>query len=95
MLRLPSTLALLPRKVAAPIGQSQQFSCPYLHLWLIRYSYVILLYTQPDNFTAPDGFNTPNIGVSVFNLTDYVSSSNLGPIVAVSALSVFPETDMC
>jgi len=50
--------------------------------------YVILLFTQPDNFTAPDGLNTPNIGVSVFNLTDYVSSSNLGPIVAGTYITV-------
>lgn len=50
--------------------------------------YVILLYTQPDNFTAPDGLNTPNVGVSTFNLTDYVKSSNLGPIVAGTYITV-------
>jgi phosphatidylethanolamine-binding protein len=33
---------------------------------------VILLYTQPATFTAPDGLNTANVGVSVFNLSDYV-----------------------
>ena len=52
-------------------------------------SYVILLYTQPDDFTAPDGYDTPNMGVSVFNLTEYAQSGNLGPIVAVSAVISF------
>ncbi|GJF00771.1 PEBP-like protein [Phanerochaete sordida] len=50
--------------------------------------YVILLYTQPDNFTAPDGLDTPNVGVSVFNLADYVQSSNLGSIVAGTYITV-------
>lgn len=50
--------------------------------------YVILLYTQPDNFTAPDGLDQPNVGVSVFNLADYVKSSNLGPAVAGTYITV-------
>lgn len=39
-------------------------------------SYVILLYTQPSNFSAPSGLDTPNVGVSVFNLGDYVQVSH-------------------
>ena len=33
---------------------------------------MILLYTQPQNFTAPEGLNTPGVAVSSFNLTTYV-----------------------
>lgn len=50
--------------------------------------YVILLYIQPENFTAPDGLNTPDVGVSVFNLQDYVSTSGLGPVVAATYFTV-------
>ncbi|KAI0702328.1 phosphatidylethanolamine-binding protein [Cytidiella melzeri] len=50
--------------------------------------YTILLFSQPDNFTAPDDLNTPNVGVSVFNLEDYVKNSGLGPVVAGTYISV-------
>jgi len=43
--------------------------------------YTILLYQQSSAFTAPDGFNTPNIGVSTFVLNDYTKNANLGAIV--------------
>lgn len=46
-------------------------------------SYVILLYSQPSDFQAPDGLNTPNIGVSTFNFPSYVQDSHLGTLVAV------------
>ncbi|THG99729.1 hypothetical protein EW026_g2655 [Hermanssonia centrifuga] len=50
--------------------------------------YVILLYSQPSNFTAPDGLNTPGVAVSTFSLSDYVKNSNLGPIVAGMYITV-------
>jgi len=50
--------------------------------------YVILVYLQPPNFAAPANFSKPNMGVSVFNLGDYVQSSNLGPIIASTYFTV-------
>lgn len=50
--------------------------------------YVILLYAQPPTFSAPAEFSQPNIGVSVFNLGNYVQSSGLGPIVAGNYITV-------
>ncbi|KAI0060840.1 PEBP-like protein [Artomyces pyxidatus] len=44
--------------------------------------YVILLLPQPSTFSPPANLTQPNIGVSVFHLTDYISASNLGPPVA-------------
>ena len=44
---------------------------------------MILLYTQPDNFTSPDGLE-PNAGVSTFVLSQYVSDANLtGPVAGM------------
>jgi len=63
--------------------------------------YTILLFDQPSSFVEPAGFNTPNIGVSTFVLSDYIKDSNLGPIVGgmyfqvevgVSTVSVAPTT---
>lgn len=46
--------------------------------------YVILLYSQPADFTPPANLSSPNIGVSVFSLADYVSSTNLtGPLAGM------------
>jgi hypothetical protein len=50
--------------------------------------YVILLYTQPSTFVAPEGLNTPNVPVSVFNLGDYVKNSGLGPLVGATYITV-------
>jgi len=50
--------------------------------------YVILIYLQPANFAAPTEFSKPNMGVSVFNLGDYVTSSHLGPIIAGTYFTV-------
>jgi len=44
--------------------------------------YAILLYSQPSTFSPPSNLSTPDVGVDVFNLPAFVSSSNLGPIVA-------------
>lgn len=45
---------------------------------------MILLYSQPADFTPPANLSTPNIGVSVFSLSDYVSSTNLtGPLAGM------------
>jgi len=49
--------------------------------------YVILLYTQPDNFTAPANL-PPGSAVSVFDFLDYVNASNLGPLVAANYFTV-------
>jgi phosphatidylethanolamine-binding protein (PEBP) family uncharacterized protein len=44
--------------------------------------YVILLLPQPATFSPPANLSTANVGVSVFELTDYISTSNLGAPVA-------------
>ena len=45
---------------------------------------MILLYTQPANFTPPADLSTPNVGVSVFSLSSYVNSTGLqGPIAGM------------
>ncbi|KAI5124035.1 hypothetical protein M0805_003864 [Coniferiporia weirii] len=46
--------------------------------------YVVLLYSQPSSFTPPANLSSPNIGVSVFSLSDYVSSTGLeGPVAGM------------
>jgi len=46
--------------------------------------YVILLLPQPSGFSPPSNLSGPNVPVSVFHLTDYISSSKLGePIAAM------------
>jgi len=46
--------------------------------------YVILLYTQPEDFHPPAEFSGTNIGISKFNLTTYVQDSGLvGPIAGM------------
>jgi phosphatidylethanolamine-binding protein (PEBP) family uncharacterized protein len=44
--------------------------------------YVILLLPQPSSFSPPSNLSKPNVGVSVFNLDDYISSSHLGQPIA-------------
>jgi len=44
--------------------------------------YVILLLPQPSDFSPPSDLSSPNTPVSVFHLTDYISSSKLGQPVA-------------
>lgn len=44
--------------------------------------YVILLLPQPSTFSPPANLSQPNVGVSVFHLTDYISTSHLGAPVA-------------
>jgi len=44
--------------------------------------YVILLISQPSDFAPPSNLSSPNVPVSVFHLTDYISTSKLGGIVA-------------
>jgi len=44
--------------------------------------YVILLLPQPSTFSPPANLSQPNVGVSVFHLNDYISTSNLGAPVA-------------
>jgi len=46
--------------------------------------YVILLLPQPSSFSPPANLSSPNVPVSVFHLTDYISTSHLGqPIAAM------------
>lgn len=70
--RLPTTRDPHLRGAAAPIGGYLEHAhCedpPLIRL----HSYVILLYSQPQSFGAPDGLDYEGAGVSVFNLTDYV-----------------------
>jgi phosphatidylethanolamine-binding protein (PEBP) family uncharacterized protein len=44
--------------------------------------YVILLLPQPSTFSPPANLSSANVGVSVFELTDYISTSNLAAPVA-------------
>ncbi|THU99377.1 PEBP-like protein [Dendrothele bispora CBS 962.96] len=50
--------------------------------------YVIILYQQPDSFSAPSGLSEPNIGVDKFDLNAYVKDSGLGNIIAANYLTV-------
>ncbi|KAJ7581016.1 phosphatidylethanolamine-binding protein [Mycena floridula] len=50
--------------------------------------YVILLYTQPDDFHPPAEFQSTIPGVSKFDLNAYVQDSGLGAIVAGSYFTV-------
>ncbi|KAI0262873.1 phosphatidylethanolamine-binding protein [Gloeopeniophorella convolvens] len=50
--------------------------------------YVILLLPQPSTFSPPANLTQPNIGVSVFHLTDYITTSHLGPPVAAMYFDV-------
>ncbi|ESK88404.1 nucleus protein [Moniliophthora roreri MCA 2997] len=49
--------------------------------------YVFLLYSQPADFTAPEGFTEP-IGVTPFDLNKYAQDGRLGPIVAGNYIQV-------
>jgi len=49
--------------------------------------YVILLYAQPDSFSAPADLPV-NAGVSVFDFPAYVQASNLGPLIAANYFTV-------
>ncbi|ODO01793.1 nuclear protein [Cryptococcus wingfieldii CBS 7118] len=50
--------------------------------------YVIIIYEQPSDFTAPDDLSTPGTALGQFSLSDYVSSSNLGSIVTANYFQV-------
>ncbi|CAL1703726.1 unnamed protein product [Somion occarium] len=50
--------------------------------------YVVLLYSQPSTFTAPEGLNAPGAAVEKYNFDDYVKNSNLGPLVAGTYFTV-------
>lgn len=50
--------------------------------------YVILLLPQGSDFTPPANLSTANVGVSVFNLEDYISTSKLGAAVAGTYITV-------
>jgi len=44
--------------------------------------YVLLLLPQPSGFSPPSNLSKPNVGVSVFELTDYISTSHLDAPIA-------------
>lgn len=50
--------------------------------------YVVLLYTQPSTFSAPDGLKDPGAPVEKFVFSDYVKNSGLGPLVAATYFTV-------
>ncbi|THH07259.1 hypothetical protein EW146_g9374 [Bondarzewia mesenterica] len=50
--------------------------------------YVILLLPQSSNFSPPQNLSTAGVGVSVFNLEDYISSSKLGAPIAGTYIDV-------
>ncbi|KAG5645841.1 hypothetical protein DXG03_005183 [Asterophora parasitica] len=49
--------------------------------------YVIILYQQPDSFKAPADLSEP-IGVTLFDLNQYLKNSGLGPLVAATYIQV-------
>ncbi|KAI0317753.1 phosphatidylethanolamine-binding protein [Amylostereum chailletii] len=61
---------------APPAGEG-----PHRHVFRSTL-YVLLLLPQPATFSPPQNLSTANVGVSVFNLNDYISSSNLGQPIA-------------
>jgi phosphatidylethanolamine-binding protein (PEBP) family uncharacterized protein len=50
--------------------------------------YVILLLPQPSDFSPPANLSKPNVGVSTFELTDYISESHLSQPVAAMYFTV-------
>ncbi|KIJ69529.1 hypothetical protein HYDPIDRAFT_81049 [Hydnomerulius pinastri MD-312] len=50
--------------------------------------YVILIFTQPQDFLAPPSLSKANSGGGVFVVEDYVKSSKLGPLVAANYFTV-------
>jgi len=54
--------------------------------------YVILLLPQRSSFSPPANLSKPNVGVSVFHLTEYISTSHLGQPVAGMYFDVEQET---
>jgi hypothetical protein len=76
------TLDLLPPLVVDRIGKSSKrvsnqprefFSMQVLTPALFTTSYVILLLPQPSDFSPPSNLSGPNVAVSTFLLTDYIS----------------------
>jgi phosphatidylethanolamine-binding protein (PEBP) family uncharacterized protein len=53
-----------------------------------QHRYVILLLPQTSSFSPPSNLSKPNVGVSVFELTDYISTSHLGAPVAAMYFDV-------
>jgi len=53
-----------------------------------EHRYAWLLFQQPEGFTAPEGLNAPETGPSHWQVSEYVSQSNLGPLVAASFFTV-------
>ncbi|KIY67727.1 PEBP-like protein [Cylindrobasidium torrendii FP15055 ss-10] len=50
--------------------------------------YVIAVYQQPDSFSAPEGFNQANMGISTFDFEDYLTNSKLGALVGATYMTV-------
>jgi len=50
--------------------------------------YVIMLYAQPDSFSAPANLSQPNVGVSVFDFPAYVKATNLGALIGANYFTV-------
>ncbi|ODN75734.1 hypothetical protein L202_05749 [Cryptococcus amylolentus CBS 6039] len=50
--------------------------------------YVIIIYEQPSDFTAPSDLSTAGTALGKFSLSDYVSSSKLGSIVTANYFQV-------
>lgn len=46
------------------------------------YRYIIVVYTQGDNFTPPQNLSSLVPGVQLFDFPGYVRDTNLGPLVA-------------
>jgi hypothetical protein len=46
------------------------------------------MYAQPSTFTAPSDLSAPDTPLGTFSLSNYVSSSGLGPLVAANYFQV-------
>lgn len=50
--------------------------------------YMALVFAQGSSFTAPEGLNQPGTQLSNFTLSEYISQSKIGKIVALSYILV-------
>jgi hypothetical protein len=66
-----NTQALLHRLALDLIGMFTGIKIILLCL-PIPHSYTIVIYSQPDTFTAPADLSTANVGVSKFDFPSYV-----------------------
>ena len=50
--------------------------------------YVLIIYNQPADFSPPSDLTAAGVGLGTFSFSSYVSSSNLGPLIAATYFTV-------